>query len=169
MSGRGSQGPSDAQRPGPFVREGAFFLPPQALFFTRTFSRPRFFFFFCFFFWPSGPAHSVESKTRCQSTHGVPNSERCSENTPELSEKSRSPTHPPPLLRFFVNFRGKCCAFFYGAVFREIPLIVLGFFTVLLVLGLLFEGFFGTNSGAGVGWGELWIFVWKMLQFPRNL
>ena len=67
---------------------------------------------------------------------------------------------------FGTNFlRGKCCAFFSGAVFREIPLIVLAFFSVLLVLGFLCGGFFGTNSRAGLGRGESWIFVWKMLQF----
>ena len=38
-----------------------FFLPPQALFLHTRFFPPLFF----FFLWPSGPAHSVESKTRC--------------------------------------------------------------------------------------------------------
>ena len=42
-------------------------------------------------------------------------SERCSENTPELPAN-------------FGRIRGKCCAFFFGAVFREIPLIVFAFF-----------------------------------------
>ena len=43
---RGSQGPSDALRPGPFLLgRGRFSLPPQVPLFTRTFfSRPRFFF-----------------------------------------------------------------------------------------------------------------------------
>ena len=40
-----------------------------------------------------------------------------------------------------------------------------GVFSVLLVLGFLCGGFFGTSSRAGVGRGESWIFVWKMLKF----
>ena len=40
-------------------------------------------------------------------------------------------------------------------MFREIPLIVLEFFPVLLFLGFLGEGFFGKSSRAGVGWGGL--------------
>ena len=47
------------------------------------------------------------------------------------------------------------CVFFSGAVFGEIPLIVLAFFTVLLFLGFLREGFSVTNFCAGVGWGGL--------------
>ena len=102
------------------------------------------------------------------------NSEHCPENTPEISEKSRSHTHPPPphSCDLFVIFRGKCCAFFSGVGFWEFPLFVLAFFSVLLVLGFLCEGFFGKNSRAGVGRGEVVVFclenVIASLEKPRG-
>ena len=60
LYGRGSQGPSDAQRPGPFVGEGAFLSAPSGPFFHTHVSvcpYPRFCFvcFLFFFSWPSGP------------------------------------------------------------------------------------------------------------------
>ena len=62
--------------------------------------------------------------------------------------------------------------FFSGSVFREIPLIVLEFFSVLLVLGFLYGGFFGTSSGAGVGLEESWVLCMEnaifLLEKPRG-
>ena len=120
---------------GLFVWDGGVFCAPtQALFHTHLFlfPAPGFFFFLQKKRerWPSGP------RMDCQPLYDpMPNSERCSENTQEHPEKSRLRTPAPPLLRFLVVFRGKCCAFFSGVVFREIPLIVLFFYRVLLFLG----------------------------------
>ena len=48
LSAGGSQGPSDAPRPGPFVWEGGLLRAPSQALFTRTLfcSLPFFFFFF---------------------------------------------------------------------------------------------------------------------------
>ena len=146
--------------------EGALYLPPQALFHTHLsfVSRPRFFLFFFLSRWPSGPR--MECLTLLAA---MQNSERCSENTPELSE-CHSERHalrdPHPSPANFGRIRGKCCAFFYGAVFREIPLIVLAFFFYSSTpLSFFVRQFSGTNSCAGVGRGESWFFV----NFPRNV
>ena len=135
--------------------EGALYLPPQALFHTHLFLFPAPG-FFCKR-WPSGP------RMDCQTLPDpMPNSERCSKNTPELHVDSMNlrPLRPPPSPANFGRFRGKCCAFFSGAVFWEIPLIVLGFFTVLLFLGFLCGGFSVTNSCAGAGREESRSFVY---------
>ena len=48
---------------------------------------------------------------------------------------------------------------FSGVGFWEFPLIVLAFFSVLLVLGFCAEGFSGRALAQEWGGGEWWIFV----------
>ena len=64
--------------------------------------------------------------------------------------------HPPPSC-VFVDFRGKCCAFFYGTVFREIPLIILDFFYSSTCLRFFAQRVFRDEllrrSGVGSGLG----------------
>ena len=57
------------------------------------------------------------------------------------------------------------CVFFYGAVFREIPLIVLAFFTVLLVLGFCAEGFSGRTLAQEWGGGSRGFLSGKCYSF----
>ena len=148
----GSQGPL-----GPFYLGRGRFICPLRPFFTRTcrlFPAPGFFFSFFLSRWPSGPR--MECLTLLAA---MQNSERCSENTPELSE-CHSERHalrdPHPSPANFGRIRGKCCAFFYGAVFREIPLIVLAFFffTVLLLLVFLSDSFLGRTLAQEWGGGS---------------
>ena len=127
MAATGSQGPL-----GPFYLGRGRFICPLRPFFTRTcfcFPAPGFFFFSR---WPSGPRMECSTLLATMQT---------SENTPELSE-CHSERHalrdPHPSPANFGRIRGKCCAFFFGAVFREIP----RFFTVLF-LGKKFLGING--------------------------
>ena len=87
LSARGSQGPSDAQRPGTFLLgRGPFLCLLRSLFHTARFLFPPlffcFFFFFSFssFFFFSFSLFSAFGANAC-------NSVRCSENTPAISEK----------------------------------------------------------------------------------
>ena len=111
--GRGSQGPRA------FVSGmGAFLCPHTGPFFhTHLFSvsRPRFF-FFKRERWPSGP------RVDCQPLpEPLPNSERCSENTQKLPEKSRLSTPSPPLLLFWVVLGGNAVRFFPAWCFGKSP------------------------------------------------
>ena len=75
--------------------------------------------------------------------------------------------HPPPA--FFGRFRGKCCAFFSGAVFREIPLIVLAFFYSSTLLRFFVQRVFCDELLRRSGVGAVSVFVWKILYFrPKN-
>ena len=98
----------------------------------------------------------------------IRNSERGSENTPELSEcysEIQTLRNPPPLLRFLVVLGGNAVRFFPALCFGESPELFCHFCRVLPFLGFLCGGFFETSSGAREGRGESWFFVGKMLYF----
>ena len=162
MSGRGSQGPSDAQRPGPFVREGAFFLPPQALFFTRTFSRPVFFFFFFFCLRglriPWRARRDVRARIGCRIQSAAPRIPRNS-----LRNPGHLRTPPPPA--FLVNFRGKCCAFFLRRCVSGNPPNCFGIFYSSTCLRFVVRRVFRDEFWRRSGVGGVSVFVWKILYF----
>ena len=95
--------------------EGALYLPPQALSHAHffVFPAPGFFFFFLALGAPNGVPNAIVyyvfnqlapgPRMECQTLLcTMQNSERCSENTPELSVNTRKhmpSSTPPPLLR----------------------------------------------------------------------
>ena len=89
-----------------FGGEGALSLPPQVPFSRAllSFTRPRFFFGLRGHALLDCSTHEWSRVARLQdevaSQNGISNSDSCPENTPELSEKSRLPTHPPPPANF---------------------------------------------------------------------
>ena len=129
--GRGSQGPRAL-----LSGMGAFFVPPHRPFFSHALvsvSPPQVF-FFCvagprgpgwiarrhceiIITWPSGP------QTECQTILLVMrNSERGSENTPELSEcyaEIQALNNPPPLLRFLFDSGENAVRFFPAMCFGK--------------------------------------------------
>ena len=120
------------------------FICPLRPFFTRTcllFPRPRFFFFVFFLYRPSRPAFA-DSLTMIR---------RMPRNSLKATLK---PTPSPPLLGFGLILGGNAVHFFSGAVFREIPLIVLSFLYSSTLSPSLRSGFCGKFSGAN----KLWVF-----------
>ena len=131
LYGRGSQGPSDAQRPGPFVGEGAFLSAPSGPFFHTHVSvcpYPRFCFvcFLFFFSWPSGPrwiAGRKDGEFR----------ELFRESPGTLWELRELDALPSPLLldcSYYVV--GGNAVIFFGKFFWRLPLLFLRLFRVLL-------------------------------------
>ena len=98
---------------------------------------------------------------------GKLNSERCPENTPEISQKSRSHTHPPPSCDLFYIFRGKCCAFFpaLGWLFRVLLFLGVPMFRVLWG-GL--RRYLGTFFGARLSCRGIVIWLDFGLRTPRG-
>ena len=103
---------------------GALSAPSQALFhthFSLCFPAPGFFLFFFLGLRGQRPRITCHELRMWNDAF-----QALLRRTPRNSlNATLKPTPSPPLLRFLVRFRGKCCAFFSGAVFREIPLIVL--------------------------------------------
>ena len=173
LSARGSQGPSDALRTGPFVWGGVVFLCPLAspIFHTHVFVLARPSGFFCL----RGPLPSWIAYWRWLTLTRCVRNDELRELLRALPEILRNDAWPSKdefreLLRefpenpetrrprvwsgFFVWFRGKCCPFFSRNFFWRLSLFTLRLFRVLSILNF-FGGFSAMNFGVGVQgfWG----------------
>ena len=127
LSARGSQEPSDAQRPGPFVWGGGVLSAPSGPFsHARLFvPAPGLLFFFPR---PSRPAYELESwmpmdNGSLHSENGRSNSESCP-LTPGNFPRAPRTRRPPQPLAFVGSYlcrRGKCCAFFAARLSGDFP------------------------------------------------
>ena len=115
MSARGSQGPSDAQRPGPFCPGRGRFLCPL----TGPFSHALFLFFPPspgFFFCLRGPLPYWIANWQCYAVNGMTNSESCSEHSPQFPERMPGRNWPP-------RSPEMCLVFCICRILRAVPRI----------------------------------------------
>ena len=131
---------------GLFVRGGGVFLYPlTGPFFTRTFSRPRVFFFGL---WGHAPQLIARRDASCRwNTEVQTIIRRAALRTPP-----KNPRLPNSLFGadFCYGLGGKCCPFFLEDSFLETFPLTFAVFQSSICLRFLFGGFFATNSDLGV-------------------
>ena len=99
------------------------------------------------------------------------NSESCSENPPNISERppGQNPPPTPMLVEFLIRIRGKCCPFFVGEFFRRLSLLfrLLAIFQSSICLKPFWaEGFWHRALDPGLGFVSGDFLPEKCLLFP---